>query len=118
VYGNLAPILRMRALCRAVAIACTAAFLFVGFAHSLQHCDATAAGYGATFAASGDAPDSSDDASPVAGYHCHGCVMVATTSTARSAALTLVPLRPLAVPRADARPHPPLAETPPPKSTT
>lgn len=116
-YGSLAAILRMRALCRAVAIVCTAAFLFVGFAHSLQHCDATATGYEATFAASGDAPDSSDDASRAAG-HCHGCVMVATTSAASAAALTLVPLRPLAVLPADARPHPPLAETPPPKSTT
>lgn len=105
----------MRALCRAVAIACTAAFLFVGFAHSLQHFDATATGYEAVVAAADDAPAPSDDSA--AGHHCHGCAMVATTTAAPFVAVTLVPLRPLALPRADARPHPPLAETPPPKST-
>jgi hypothetical protein len=95
---------------------CAAAFLFVGFVHSLHHFDAMApiASYQADFSSSDDTSRSSDKAS-VAIHHCHGCVMPAMTVASPAGALIPTALERLAIPCDGLRPHPPVAETPPPK---
>ena len=112
-------ILRWSALRRAIAAACTAALLIVGFAHSLHHFDTAIPAAAASYAGSDpqhDTPDSSEKAR-VAIEHCHGCVMVATAVAAQAAPPIFMPREQPAVAVDRMRPHPPVAETPPPIPT-
>jgi hypothetical protein len=118
VNRSLTAILRLPAMRRAIAAVCAVAFLFVGFAHSLHHFDATtpAVLYQAA-ASSGDTSlDSTEKAAPAV-HHCHGCVMVAIAAPGQPAAA--IPLSPNRVAGGfdSVRQHPPLAEKPPPKTT-
>jgi len=111
---SITAILRLPAFRRVIAVVCAVAFLFVGFVHSLNHFDgaAPAASYQADFSSSDGSPDSSDNATIV---HCHGCVMLAMKVAPQDGAVISTALERVAVPLDGLRPHPPVAETPPPK---
>jgi hypothetical protein len=100
---------------RALAAVCAAAFLVVSLAHAVQHFDAPFPVI-ALQADAGSADDPSDSSSKVAVAvdHCHGCAMTAIPVLGRS----IIPiLRVADHPPAkveNRRPHPPIAETPPP----
>jgi hypothetical protein len=112
---SITAILRWPALRRGLAAVCAAAFLLVGFAHTLHHFDTNIpAAYQVGAGPSDESPDSSK--APQAIEHCHGCVMVAMAIAEQSVAPVLVPLGSVAPRSESGRPHPPTVETPPPIS--
>jgi len=117
-FMRLSSIVHGLALRRAVAIVCAVALLTIGFAHSVHHFGGavSAVAVQADVGTSDDSPDTSKKAS-LAIEHCHGCTMIAMAALAQPAVPTLIaadiPVRRFD----DKRPHPPVAETPPPIST-
>ena len=114
----LTAILRLPALRRAIAAVCAVAFLFVGFAHSLHHFDAaTPVALSQSATTSGDASLDLPENTSAGVHHCHGCVMVAIAAPELPATVVPIPLKRVAAGFDSGRPHPPLAEKPPPKFT-
>jgi hypothetical protein len=112
--------IRLRAgLRRLVAIVCAVAFLTVGFGHSHQHLDAlapAAAGAPALAAAADLSPDLAKKAA-LALEHCHACTMIAIPLFVSAPPAAPVAAAPSLRAAADFRPHPPISDSPPPKST-
>jgi hypothetical protein len=113
VIRRLAALLSRLAFRRTVAAVCAVAFLTVGVAHALGHCDhgAVPAGYELTSGAADEAPEPAKSASV---EHCHGCSMVAVMGDAPTLPAGLVGPVFRGVRLDGIRPHPPSAENPPP----
>lgn len=103
------PVLR-----RAVAAVCALAFLVVSFAHSLHHfdIDQPASGYELSTGTADSAPAPAKTSA--ADGHCHGCVMVVIATTDQIPSQPLIDKQRPDVRLDSLRPHPPVAENPPP----
>jgi len=118
VFTRLSSLVPASALRRAVAVVCAVALLTVGFVHSMHHFGAAASAVAiqTDVGSSDDSPDTSQKAS-LAIEHCHGCTMIAMAALAQPAVPTLIAAKMPVRRFDDKRPHPPVAETPPPIST-
>jgi hypothetical protein len=99
-----------------MALVCAAAFLLVGLAHSTQHFAGSVPAVQLD-AGADDGGTEPSSKTTIAVDHCHGCAM--TAMTAAGPPLISSPVLADHPPAAfdGGRPHPPVAETPPPIDT-
>jgi len=101
------------ALGRAIAIACTLAFLTAGFAHGFHHFEQTSTPPGYELSLDGTGDDNFPPPVGISFDHCHGCGLVALIDLNRD--ITDLPAdRPLPTAEHFERAHPPGHDNPPP----